>query len=170
MTIKWAEITIVFSDKYFYKSLWRYIGRETVVTDKDIVIIEFADGTVCDMKDDYVDKKYNFAVEKIHGFTFINSFTKEGKTTLYYRKPYMRNNVLTLDFNRKKLYKNIDFDFTNATSSKYTMIYEDINKNDIVTITKIKSSEESPRFLLTYKSDILDKSDIIYLVNCIFTV
>lgn len=60
------------------------------------------------------------------------------------------------------------FHHINKHASEFNVIYEDDNKNEKLSICRIKSNENKPRFLLAYDIDILNKSDIIYLVHCIF--
>ena len=51
----------------------------------------------------------------------------------------------------------------------YDKKIQDINKNDVLAIVRIKSSEENPRFLLVYDDDYFEKNDIIYFINYIFS-
>jgi hypothetical protein len=48
------------------------------------------------------------------------------------------------------------------------MIYETYDKIESFAVSRIKSNEEKPRFVIAYNETIFDKSDIIYLINCIF--
>ena len=64
MSIKYVEITIIrnIQEENIFRSLSRYFGYENTSNDNDTIIITFDDGTICDTKDEYIDKKFEFAV------------------------------------------------------------------------------------------------------------
>jgi hypothetical protein len=43
------------------------------------------------------------------------------------------------------------------------------NDIDVLSIVKLKSNEEKPRFLLAYDDEYFEKDNIIYFVNSIFS-
>jgi len=87
MTIKYAEITIIrnLEQEDIFRSFKRYFGYENTTNDKDIIIMEFDDGTICDTKDEYVDKKFEFSVLG-HDHLFPIYFKiNEKNITLFYK-------------------------------------------------------------------------------------
>jgi hypothetical protein len=57
-------------------------------------------------------------------------------------------------------------------SSGYNCIYYKYDypeKREVFSICMITSNVNNPRFIFAYDTDNFEKSDIIYLVNCIFT-
>jgi hypothetical protein len=166
---KYAEITIIrnIADEDIFRTLSRYFGYENTSNDNDTIIMTFDDGHICDIKDEYKDLKYKFSKVISIGTWFPDYFELNNKITLFYKKPYIKDGEKILDF--KKILgvcKNYNKDST--ATSEYNFIYEDIYKKDIFAICKLKSNEEKPRFLLAYDIDVLDRSNIIYLVDCIF--
>ena len=70
-----------------------------------------------------------------------------------------------IDF--KKIFENYNKNY-NREASEYNLIYETYDNKELFSICRIKSNEEKPRFILAYDETIFDKSDIIYLTDCIF--
>lgn len=60
------------------------------------------------------------------------------------------------------------YDKISRQASQFNLMYKTYDKKEVFSICRIKSNEEKPRFILAYNSDILDRSDIIYLTDCIF--
>ena len=169
MSFKYAEITIIrnITDEDIFRTLSRYFGYENTNNDNDTIIMTFDDGPICDTKDEYKDLKYKFSKEISLETWFPIYFELNNKTTLFYKKPYVKDGQKQLDFKKiLGILKNFNKDST--AESEYNIIYEDIYKKDIFAICKLNSNEEKPRFLLAYDSDILNRNDIIYLVDCIF--
>lgn len=168
MTIKYAEITVIrdIEEEDIFRSFARYFGYENTSNDKDIIIITFHDGSICDTKDEYVDKKYKFG-QLGYKHEFPIYFDTDKDKHLFYKNPIKKNNEETLNFNSifKNYYK---YKTQKHESSIFNLIYEDINKNEVFAICRIKSTEEKPRFLLAYDDTIFDKSDIIYFIDYIF--
>jgi len=169
MSIKYAEITIIrnLEEENIFRSLSRFIGYENITNDKDTIIISFDDGTICDTRDEYIDKKFEFSMLG-HDHWFPIYFTvDETLETLFYKKPDCKNGEKRLDF--RKIFKDCKKYYSNQNEpSKYNMIYETVLKIELFAICRIKSNEEKPRFLLAYDENLFDKSGIIYLVDRIF--
>ncbi len=167
MPIKFAEITIIrnIEEEDIFRAIYRYFGYENQSIDNDTIIIDFGNGVLCDTRDEYKDLKFKFAqLGHKHGFPIYFSKHIEDRYTLFYRNPTINDKEQpTLKFDIFKNYK--DF---KKEPSKYNMIYEDINKKEIFSILRIRSNEEKPRFVLEYEDTILDKNDVIYLIECIF--
>lgn len=168
MTMKYAEITIIrnIEQEDILRTFARYFGYENTTNDTDTIIITFDDGSICDTKDEYTDKKYKFGMIG-HNHYFPIHFQKDEKNIcIFYRETYIKDGVKFLNFkNVFKYNKNYEI---SRDSSAYNLIYENINKKEVFAICRIKSSEENPRFLLAYDDTIFDKSDIIYVVDYIF--
>lgn len=169
MTIKYAEVTIIrnIEEENVFRTLSRYLGYENTSNDNDTIIMEFDDGTICDTKDEYIDKKFKFSVLG-HDLWFPIYFKIDGKiNSLFYKKPDLNNGQKSLDFRKiLKNYKN--YNTTSRVASEYNMIYETYDKIESFAVSRIKSNEEKPRFVIAYDETIFDKSDIIYLTDCIF--
>ena len=150
MSIKYAEITIIrnIEEETIFSAISKYIFNEnnTNPLEDDTIILLFHDGTICDIKDEYIDKKFKFGTI--------------GYDTLF---------PIYIQLNDKYSFKdyNINFHY-NKDASEFNVIYEDHNKNEKLSICRIKSNDKKPRFLLAYDIDILNKTDIIYLIHCIF--
>jgi len=170
MTIKYVEVTIIrnIEEENVFRTLSRYLGYENTSNDNDTIIMEFDDGTICDTKDEYIDKKFKFSVLGHDNWFPIYFKIDEENCTLFYKRPDLNNNKQkSLDFRKiLKNYKN--YNTTSRVASEYNMIYETHDKIESFAVSKIKSNEEKPRFVIAYDELILDKSDIIYLTNCIF--
>ena len=52
--------------------------------------------------------------------------------------------------------------------SIFNVIYQDIGMDEVLSLIKIKSNEEKPRYLIAYDETIFCKSDIIYFVENVF--
>jgi hypothetical protein len=89
MCIKYAEITIIrnIEEENVFRTLSRYFGYENTSNDNDTIIIEFDDGTIYDIKDEYIDKKFEF-ITLGHDYWFPIYFEiDQEKRTLFYKKP-----------------------------------------------------------------------------------
>ena len=167
MSIKYVEITIIrnIEEENIFRTLSRYFGNENTTNNKDTIIMLFDDGTICDTKDEYIDKKFEFdVIGHDHSFPIYFKIDNE-KRSLFYKKPDIKDGQKKLDF--KKIFKNYNKNY-NREASEYNVIYETYDNKELFAICRIKSNEEKPRFLLAYDETIFDKSDIIYLVDCIF--
>ena len=169
MSIKYAEITIIrnLEEENIFRSLSRFIGYENITNDKDTIIISFDDGTICDTRDEYDDKKFEFSMLG-HDHWFPIYFTVDYKLkTLFYKKPELKNGEKRLDF--RKIFKECKNYYSNQyEKSMYNMIYESALNIELFAICRINSNEEKPRFLLAYDGNWFDRSSIIYLVDRIF--
>ena len=60
MPIKYAEITIArnLEEENWFNYLKRLTGNENIVNDNDTIIILFEDGSISDVKSEYVDKQF----------------------------------------------------------------------------------------------------------------
>lgn len=168
MSIKYAEITIIrnLEEQNIFTTLTRYFGYENQINNNDTIIMTFDDGTICDIKDEYKDLNYKFGLINWPEHWFPGYFDLNNKITLFYKRPKEVNGVKKLDF--KPIFNDYKNHYCSKDSSKFNMIYEDYNKKEKLAICRVKSNEDKPRFLLAYDIDIFDRSDIIYLVDCIF--
>jgi hypothetical protein len=173
MAIKYADITIIMNveAETIFRTFERYIFNESYTNDNDTIIMEFDDGTICDTRNEYIDKEYKF--EDVYGRLTIfpsNFQIKDTDIKLYYKGYQKRDGCFILNFrNMFKNYKKYKIykDSNSLDASRYNMIYEDINKKEIVAICKLKSTENKPRFIIAYDSNVLDRSNLIYLVDCL---
>ena len=165
ISIKYADITIIrnMQENNIFKGLigFGFIGYENTINDKDTIIITFEDGTICNIKDEYIDKKYNFSISKCGHYPIY--FETDQKKTLLYKKPNIKNNK---NFKFSEIFKDNTSYRNKVVSSVYNVIYKDIYENEKLAIFKFKSSKkDNLRFKLAYHDDYFDKSDIIYLIN-----
>lgn len=168
MSIKYAEVTIIrnIEEESFFRGLFRSLGYENTTSNKDTIIITFDDETIYNVKDEYIDKKYEFGALGYDHWFPIHFVIKEKETTLFYKTPNIVNNIKRL--NCQNIFKyDKNFYLNQLEDSDYNMIYQDINKNELFAIVRSRSNEEKPRFKIAYAENIFDKSDIIYLTTCI---
>ena len=177
MPIKYAEVTVIFNlEKESYgRSLKRYFGYHVPINECDTILLTFeGDTTIHNVKEEYIDKQYNFGPI---GFNrvFPIYFEFGDKYTAFYKSP-IRNNNGNLSLNFSKTFAgNINYANVNFTRpSEYNVIYT-LNDHktgslnvDAFSILHIQSSKENKRFALAYENNYFDTSDIIYLVNNFF--
>lgn len=169
MNIEYAEITIIrnIEEEWMFNPLYRYFGYENTTNNNDTIIISFDDGTICDTKDEYIDKKFEFGqLGDIYKFPIY--FDTDKGIHLFYKNPIIKNDIPTVNSTIfKNYYKFKNQQYKNKIC-KFNFVYEDINKNHVFAIRRIQSNKDKPRFLLAYDDTIFDKTDIIYLVNYLF--
>jgi hypothetical protein len=189
MPIKYAEITITINTEketmsnYFSRIL---LGDENTITDNDSIIILFDDGIICDVKKEYNTKLNKNIIIGPRGFqTNVPMYfeIEDIKKTFFSKKPRVEYQQIFLSKSPIVNYKILKLDarqiFANSeiflTSTKEPSIYNSIYymiKNidtveniDVLAISKIKSSEIKPRFLLAYDDEFFKKDNIIYFIN-----
>ena len=173
MPIKYAEITIArnLEEENWLNYFKRMAGNENIVNDNDTIIILFEDGSISDVKSEYVDKQFEMG-PKIFQSVYPLYFNKKEGNTLYYKRPTVNpDGNLMLDF--KPIFKdNPKYLTLTKVPSVYNAIYESmisVDKNgDIFAVVKNGSNERSPRYWLAYDDSYFERSDLIYFVSCIF--
>ena len=175
MTIKYAEITIIFdtANEGIFSNLKRNLfGYETFCDEETDIIISFDDKNVC-VKDHYKDCNFKFFVgisSLMPGYFERDKTVKEKYRSIYFaQNPEKKENGnLHLDF------KTV---FSRETQLKYKLEGSCFNciyfcnkdgKKYVFSILKLYSNKDKPRFLLGYDSDEFSQEEVIYLVNCIF--
>lgn len=153
--ITYAEITV--HKELKHETMFEYLIRvinESKPKTTDTIIILFNDTSIVDVKK-YENKckikmgqdGFNtlspiyFDIEKK---TFFASYNTVFETTLFSDK-------------------------SNLKDSPYNCIYYTIRGDDVFGISRIKSSDESPRFLVAYNDTFIEKDHVIYLVNYILS-
>jgi len=176
MPIKYAEITIIINTEkesilnYFNRLL---LGNENETNDNDTIIILFDDGIICDVKKEYNTKLHNpikmGPTSLSRYFPLPIYFEIEETNEIFFSKtPTVDcNGILILNSN-PIFANNKKHTTTKKEPSVYNSIFERGN-NEVLSIVKIKSSEEKPRFLLAYDDEYFKKENIIYFVNDIFS-
>lgn len=169
MPIKYAEITIArnLEEENWFNYLKRLAGNENIVNDNDTIIILFEDGSISDVKSEYVDKQFEIG-PKMYPRIFPLYFNKKDGNTLFLKRPTVNpDGNLMLDF--KPIFKgNPKYRTITKVSSVYNAIYNDMVVGDIFAIVKNGPNERFPRYLLAYEDSYFERSDLIYLVSCIF--
>jgi hypothetical protein len=176
MPIKYAEITIIINTEketmtnYFN----RLIGNENQTTDNDTIIILFDDGIICDIKKEYNTELHNpikMGPTCLRRYFPLPAYfeIEETNETFFSKTPTVDYNG-NLRLNSKPIFAN---NKKHITTKKEPSVYNSIyvkGNNEVLSIVKIKSSEEKPRFLLAYDDTYFKKEHIIYFVNCIFSI
>jgi len=169
MSIKYAEITIIrnFDEESIFQSVTRYFGYLPLINDNDDIILTFDDGVNCDVKKEYIDKKYKFSISSwVNGFPIYFDFNKKYKLAFYKNPNILESGQLKLDF--RNIFKNYPkYNQLKHEPCNYNMIYKD-NNNEIFAILRIRSSNEKPRYLLAFDESNFDRSDVIYLTEIMF--
>jgi hypothetical protein len=178
MPIKYSEITIVRNLKEeswlsYFKNL---IGDEDIITDKDTIIISFDDGSISDTNNKHMNEQFEIGPKSYHYYHsgYPIYFNKKDKKTLFLKTPLLEEvtepRKLFSHMVRKLNSKHIFKDYKNCNILKkepsiYNAIYEDIGIGDVFAVIKIGSNF---KYLVAYDDSYFDKSDIEYIVNCIF--
>lgn len=167
MTIKYCEVTVIrnIDEEPFVSYIKRLAGYENRITDKDTIIITFVDdNTIYDIKNEYVDKNFEFSVN--HWYYSYPLYFEIKNTIAFFKEPTKLGDKNKLDFSEiHKNYPNYEINLKNKLEpSIYNIIYDSQN-NLVFSIARIKSNEEKPRFIVCYDDKYLDKSDIIYLID-----
>jgi hypothetical protein len=169
MPIKYAEITIVrnLEEENWLNYFKRMAGNENIVNDNDTIIILFEDGSISDVKREYVDKQFEMGPKGYQNIYPIYFNKKEGDL-LFFKTPLVQpDGTLRLDF--KPIFKdNPKYRMLTKVPSVYNAIYKSLSDHDMFAIVKNGPNERCPRYLLAYDECYFEKSDIIYFVNCIF--
>lgn len=148
--IVYAEITIHKEFKSetmltFVSRVFAKIPRKTTNT----IVILFDDGIVDATKKDTCDIKITMGVATIPIYFEIN------------KKTYFSRHTQLFKPHKDKL-------FSEEVESTYNCSYYQLHDNaDVFAITRIKSSDSSPRFLVAYNDTHFEKSHVMYLVNYI---
>jgi len=164
MSIKYADITVIrnINEETIFQTMSRYFGYEDMINSVDTIIIQFDDNTICEIKDEYKDKKYKFGTLGYkHNFPIY--FDTNKGVHLYFKNPIKKNDQDTLNFS--SIFKDYpNFKNHKNIASIYNIIYEDISKKEQFALLKRSSNEEKPRYIVAYNNTIFDKSDIIYFI------
>jgi hypothetical protein len=173
MPIKYAEITIIINTEketilnYFN----RLIGNENKTNDNDTIIILFDDGIICDVKKEYKNTNTNIIMgpRSFKTSSPIYFEITDKNETFFSKTPTVDYNG-NLKLDSKPIFaNNKKHTTTKKEPSSYNSIFERGN-NEVLSIVRIKSSEEKPRFLLAYDDEYFKKEHIIYFVNYIFSI
>jgi len=175
MTIKYAEVTIIFDtvNEGLFSNLKRNLfGYETFCNEESDIIISFDNGTISCVKNDLKDCKFKF----FNGLSDLLPSHFETNKKVKFRHVYFHRAPI------KKEDGNLHLDFKTIFPSEMQLKYKIVascfnciyywNNRDgiknVFSILKLYSNEDKPRFLLAYDSDEFNKDEVIYLVNCIF--
>jgi hypothetical protein len=178
MPIQYAEITIIINLEkepimnYFNRLLLR---NENQTNDNDTIILLFEDGIICDVTKECTSTKINKLMKMgPNGFDRCNLplyfEMKDKNETFFSKRPYYNNGIKKMDF--KPIFANNKKHMTTKKEpSVYNCIYYVLkDKTDVLSLVKINSNEEKPRFLLAYDDEYFEKDNIICFINYIFSI
>jgi hypothetical protein len=174
MPIRYAEITIIINTEketiinYFNRL---FLGNENKTTDNDTIIILFDDGTISDVKKDCKNTNINIIMGPRMLKTNLPLYfeIEDTKETFFSKTPTIDCDG-NLRLNSKPIFaNNTKHIATKKESSGYNCIFKRSN-NEVLSIVKIKSSENKPMFLIAYDDEYFEKEHIIYFVNYIFSI
>jgi hypothetical protein len=170
MPIKYAEVIIRrdLEKETIFSYVKRKFGNENEVTDNDTIIISFDNDNICDVKQEYVDKKYEFGFNLSHT-KFPYYFEMPDKNNLFSLKlPHI--DAATGD--RKMDFKNI---FKNYTKMQRATKVPSVNNTiytcgdkEVFSIVKHSSNDANPIYFMAYDDELFERSDLVYLVVYIF--
>ncbi len=165
MTIQYCEITIIMNQDGFFKNITNLIfnNPESYADENSDIVILFDDKTIYNVKDSMINFEYHFVPSTRYGFP-IYFEKKDINKTYFYTNPTSKDGELRLSFN---IFEKEIINKYKVNGSIFNCIYTCRNK-DVLSILKIYSNNEKPRYLLAYEIDEFTKDEIIYLVNCIF--
>jgi len=186
MSIKYVEITIVknLEEESILNKIFGFFNyNETFTfTDKDTIIMEFEDGTVCDTNyNSDIKETIKFGTNGIlnNGFPiYIQIKSEDNKSkknfTLFFKDPLVNddnvkqiNTDIMKQCDKLKHYKKIP-SCINICYDMYDFENTLLERKDVLCIIKLKSSEDKPRYIVAYDEKVFDKPCLIYLIDCIF--
>jgi hypothetical protein len=151
--MKYAEVTI--HKEILHETMIEYCSRlfnGTPMKTTTTVIILFDDGTIVEAK----ECKCKILMGPLEFGTVIPMYFDINNKSVFSRSAQIFG-----------ITENILFEDKAVKDSKYNCRYYNMaDNNDVFAITRIKSSDESPRFLVAYNS-MFDQDHVIYLVNYI---
>lgn len=169
MTIKYANIIINrdLENESWINYFKRLFGEENIVDENDTIIITFEDGTICDVKNEYIDKQFEMGPQEVQSI-FPAYFNKKDGEKLLFKRPHVKEGNLTIDL--KSIFKDsLEYVTLNKVPSIFNIIYKSIKTDiDMFAIVKNGTNELSPRYFIAYDDVYFERSDIIYLINYIF--
>jgi hypothetical protein len=175
MTIKYAEVTIIFDtvNEGIFTNLSRnWFGTETLCDEETDIIISFDNGTISCVKNDYKDCNFKFykGLSLLLPVHFAAKENGKFRHTYFQREPIKKENGnLHLDFKSIITTPELKYKYKNIASCFNCIYYcHKYGTQNVFSILKLYSNEDKPRFLLSYDSDEFSQEEIIYLVNCIF--
>ena len=169
MPIQYAEITTIYdteNEGIFTNITRNWLGYETTCGEHSTIIISFDNENIC-VKDTVTDCSFTFFVGFSHSMPLY--FDKEGvpHNTFFMKKLTTKDNG------------NVFLDITTIVpSGKYKIVPSRFNcifycyslgEKDVFSILRMYSSEDKPRFLLSYDPEVFSRDELVYLVNCILT-
>lgn len=174
MSIKYAEITVIINleKDSFSNHFLRFFGYENQnFNETDTIIISFDDNTVCQLKDtSNYEKLIEFERLGIqHNFPI---YFKLNNKSFFFKTPDDIDGYKKLSFNEIfKQFNNYNIikkepSYNNVIYYAYDYKDNILEKSDVFSLVRIKSSEEKPRFLVAYDERFLNKNNLPYLLNC----
>jgi hypothetical protein len=173
MSIKYAEITLnrkCFDiDTDIFTSFLGHFWREEVYNE-DTIIVLFDDNTIYDTRNSYSTRitfsPNNKTSEYIYQYPVSIIIDKDSPTS----------NTLFCSYNYNASYSNFKYkifkDFNRSSLLiRFNVLYHKYSNNfdtDFIGITHINSNVTKPRFALAYDSNIMNKTDVLYIVDSIF--
>ena len=169
MTLKYGELTIIYSEKEqsIVETFFSWINEEEQKKEPKKYIFLFDDGFICD---ETTIKDFNFE--------FLNSclnlmpgyFHNEKFVRIYFRKSNYDETTDKIEFD--KLFMSYPkYNSSVHIKSLYNEIYychKNSEKLDVFGIKRIQSSDNAPRFQFAYDNSEFTKEEVSYLIHHIF--
>jgi hypothetical protein len=170
MPIKYAEIIIRrdLEKETYFSYVKRIFGNENEVTDNDTIIIYFDDDNICDVKQEYIDKQYEFSI-KSYQSKFPCYFEMPGKNNLFLLKQVTIDTVtgdIKMDF--KKIFENYPKMLQSKKIASINNTIYTCKDKEVFSIVKQSSRDANPIYFMAYDDELFERSDLVYLVNYIF--
>lgn len=178
MTIQYVEVSVIknVNQEPFFKNICReYLGYEYGATNDDTIVILFEDGTIYDTNEPLPDVRVTFKLsDDPFDFSplsrhFPKVITLKSGIELTYEAPsydsqkkYYKLKSLNYLFHKHPKYKLADISLCNFTYA--------ISNESVFGTLKLKSNVNFQMYLVAFDDDILDKQQVIYLINHILKI
>lgn len=162
MNLEYAEIYILYNDNNYFESFTRNLfGIESYISEDSNVIIKCKNGEI-------IDYRMQTTANKIIASTYKNFIyiqNKLGKYYCTYKPPIIQDGIYRL--NLSPYFMEDSSAHIKNGASYFTSLYE-CKGEFAFAIKKINSSDNYPRFYMSYNSAIIEREDIPNIIRHIF--
>ncbi len=162
MSLEYAEIYILYNHNNYFESFTRNLfGIESYVSEDSNVIIKCKNGEIIDYRMQSTTNK--IIANSYKNFIYIQN--KLGKHYCTYKSPIIQDGTYRLDLS-PYFREDSSADIKNE-ASYFTSLYK-CKGEFAFAIKKINSSDNYPRFYMSYNSSIIEREDIPNIIRHIF--